>query len=325
MPSGNPLLFTAEADGSLQRDYYVIGITASNLSSTLKGSDSWGNAVGNLKIASVTALLAGLLTVGSRLGNAQAGEPTGSATDGDPSRPEIVTGEAFSAVKYTRTVQVQPNGKRLITSEGHHVLMARDSSGKIYMAGGDDAAGTQNCDLPTLGKLPPCDAWNNFLFDPTKGTMTHWMEGERGGKDQYVLVKLSDGQIAEAERLTSALEESGTKPAGDEPGITVQNLGERLIGGVKASGVRTTVTHSGFGASPATTIHEVWTSAKMRLVLRVVDGDPHGEETVSGLNHISLAPDAALFQAPTERILRQPKESGYAIEDMNDLSGWLVK
>ncbi len=280
--------------------------------------------MGNLRIAAVATLLVGLITTGSRLADAQAGDSVGSATDPDASQPEIVTGEAFSAVKYTRTVQVQPNGKRLITAEGHHILMARDRSGKIYMTGVEETP-ENTCDLSSLGKLPLCEAWSNFLFDPTGGTMTHWMRGKRGGKDQYVVVKLSDEQIAEAERLTSALESTRAEPAGDEPGITIRNLGERLIGNVKATGVITTVTHSGSGANPATTIHEVWTSAKMRLVLRVVDGDPHGEETVSGLNHISLTPDAALFQAPTDRILRQTKESRFASGDMNDLSGWLLK
>ena len=283
----------------------------------------------NLETVAIAALLAGSVTAVPLPGNAQAANPAisapaGPATDTDASQSGIVTGQAFSAIKYTRTVQVQPSGKRLITAEGHHVRLARDRSGRIYMAGGN--AGLENCDLPSLGKLPLCEAWNTLLFDPAAGTMTHWVEGEIGDKTQYGVIKLLDDQLADAEQRTSALEESRAETSGTEPGIMVQKLEERLIGGVKATGVRTTVTHSGSGGNPATTIHEVWTSAKMRLVLRVVDGDPHGEETVSGLNHISLTPDAALFQAPTERILRQWKDRiGDANRDIDDLTGWLVK
>lgn len=47
-----------------------------------------------------------------------------------------------------------------------------------------------------------------------------------------------------------------------------------------------------------TRIHEVWTSAEMRLVVRVIDGDPDGEETIWGLEKISRTPDSSLFHPP---------------------------
>jgi hypothetical protein len=36
----------------------------------------------------------------------------------------------------------------------------------------------------------------------------------------------------------------------------------------------------------------------MQLIIRVIDGDPNGEETVWGLEKVSAAPDASLFQPP---------------------------
>ncbi len=111
-----------------------------------------------------------------------------------------------------------------------------------------------------------------------------------------------------------------------EPGVMVQRLGKRSFKGVQATGIRTTVTRAGPDGKPASTIHEVWTSAKMRLVLRVVDGDPQGEETVSGLTAISLSPDAKLFQLPEGRSLRHWEERdtrGFADADVRNLGEWL--
>ena len=48
----------------------------------------------------------------------------------------------------------------------------------------------------------------------------------------------------------------------------------------------------------ATRIHEVWTSVPMQLIIRVIDGDPNGEERVWGLEKVSLAPDLELFRPP---------------------------
>ena len=100
----------------------------------------------------------------------------------DPFPPGIVTGQAFSAIKYTRTVRVQPDGRRAITAEGHHMLLARDGAGRIYMAGADPDGSQSHCDIPSLGKLPPCDVWAPFLFEPDKRTMWHWTDGEIGDK-----------------------------------------------------------------------------------------------------------------------------------------------
>ena len=244
------------------------------------------------------------------------------AQEGDPYSPAIVTGQAFSAVRYSRTVRVEPNGRRAIVREGHRVLMARDREGRIYMA--SQGMADKQCDLPSLGKLPVCDFWGPLLLDLGAKTIWHWTDGEIGDKEQLVQMGLRDDQFADAQRLTSEL----PKPLPDaaEPGVTVQSLGERNFKGIRAIGVRTTVMRAGPDGKPASTIHEVWTSAKMRLVLRVVDGDPQGEETISGLTAISLTPDAKLFQLPERRFPRHWEERdtrGYADTDVRNLGEWL--
>ena len=135
---------------------------------------------------------------------------------------------------------------------------------------------------------------------------------------------LKDDQMEEAERLTSVLPLPLHESS--EPGVTVQNLGERQFEGIRAEGVRTTTVHAGPDRQARFTIHEVWISEKMRLVLRVIDGDPKEEETVSGLNHISLTPEPSLFRPAERAILRHGNNSShYAGGDIRSLSEWLVK
>ncbi len=85
--------------------------------------------------------------------------------------PAIITGQAFSALKYIRTVHVQSDGRRIITAEGHHIRMARDSEGRIYMAGAGMTG--KPCDLPLIGKLPLCDYWNPSILDLKARLMWH--------------------------------------------------------------------------------------------------------------------------------------------------------
>jgi hypothetical protein len=155
--------------------------------------------------------------------------------------------------------------------------------------------------------------------------MWHWSDGEFGDQRQMVLIDLREDQVAEAERETSVLQ----KPPDDSPadGVSVRDLGERNIGGVEATGVRTTVKQKEPDGRTGLRIHEVWSSAKMHLVLMVIDGNPIGEETISGLLKISLTPDPSLFRPPSERILRHWKDSSrYATDDISDLlPNWPVK
>jgi hypothetical protein len=64
----------------------------------------------------------------------------------------------------------------------------------------------------------------------------------------------------------------------------------------------------------------------MRLVIRVIDGDPEGDEVISGLEHISLSPKSSLFQPPLDRILRDAKNRSWAADhNIADLADWFVR
>ncbi|RRA49353.1 hypothetical protein D1Y84_14760 [Acidipila sp. EB88] len=164
------------------------------------------------------------------------------------------------------------------------------------------------------------------LFNPSIATMWHWGEGEFAEKTQIVQMDLTSDQMAEVERLTSVISIPLSTDS-PEPGVSFQNLGEHDFEGIPAKGTRIITIHAVPGSSSSTqTIHEVWFSSEMRLVLRVVDGDPAGKETVSGLAHISLTPDASLFEPPPNRIARHWKESSqYAAPDLEALTLWAVK
>jgi hypothetical protein len=75
----------------------------------------------------------------------------------------------------------------------------------------------------------------------------------------------------------------------------------------------------------------------MNLVAKVIDtkvtsGDPNVEETIRGLDHISLSPDPSLFRPPDdyehqEWRVTNPGKSGdqHAEHDMPQYAAWFVK
>jgi hypothetical protein len=106
--------------------------------------------------------------------------------------------------------------------------------------------------------------------------MWHWIDGEFGDKYQYVQVDLRGDKISETERLTSVLPDAPSDIA--EPGVSVKDLGEQKIRGVRAGGVSTTTMPNDDTGNPRPTIHEVWISPQMHLVMKIVDGNPLGDE-----------------------------------------------
>jgi hypothetical protein len=171
-----------------------------------------------------TALICGaVLGCGALCGQRMAAQEEEASTDA--SAPAVVKGAAFSAVKYTRTVRVKPDGSRIVIAEAHRIRVARDADGRIFMAGADRAG--DDCDLPSLGKLPICDSWQLLLFDPNSGAMWHWSDGERTDRTQLVLMDLREDQVAEAERDTSVLERPAEEPA--EPGVSIRTWVRRTL------------------------------------------------------------------------------------------------
>jgi len=246
-------------------------------------------------------------------------------TQQDGTAPVVVQGHPFSAIKYTRVVQTQPDGRLSVKQEAHHILLARDTDGNTFISGADQFG--RQCDIPSLGKLPTCDLWSSSLFEPAKATMWHWVDGESADPTQLTQMDITEDQLAEAERLTSVISTPLFASLHPEAGEKLEDLGERTFEGIRSKGFRINRFYNvADGVPPRRVIHEVWASVDKRLVLQVIDGDPAGEETVSGLCHISLSPAPQLFQPPLNRIVRHWKDSSkYAGSDLEWLALWEVK
>ncbi len=241
-------------------------------------------------------------------------------TEGDPVTA-LVKGRPFAAVKYSRQLRIEKSGKWVVTQSQGHTLIARDADGRITMTKAELFG--ESCDMPNLGTLPPCQAWRTFIFDPVASTMWHWDDGPLGHTSQLIQMRLQSNEIVEAERLTSALQISSviSDPA---HGIFVQDLGKKNIEGVPATGVRLIVDHTMPSKAPDFTFHEVWTARQMQLTLMVINGDAQGNETISGLDHISLNPAKNLFQPPLERGLMRYDNGEYAVKDFAEMEEWFV-
>jgi hypothetical protein len=59
------------------------------------------------------------------------------------------------------------------------------------------------------------------------------------------------------------------------------------------------------------------------MIVRVIDGDPRGEEIVSALEKISLQPEAALFKKPNDRSIQYiyPKDASKYVQEFSDFFG----
>jgi hypothetical protein len=231
-----------------------------------------------------------------------------------------ITGRPFSAVKFSSTIHIGRDGKPVTTAEQRRVIVARDEDGRIFMTE-SGASTSEYCILPGMGTLSVCNEWLVIIFDPNVSLLWHWGVGKMDDKTQYVEFDLNSDQVAVDRRLTSApplepIQES-------EPGVSMEELGEQGIEGITVRGVRKITFHREDPSNPRVTIHEVWTSVSMGLVLKIVDGDPEGDETISGLDHISLSPAPSLFKLPTERILRRRKWAFFD-GDRDHLKNWLV-
>jgi len=238
----------------------------------------------------------------------------------------VLVGHAFSATKYARRVRVLPDGKlQFVRNERYPTQIARDAEGRLMMQYvGDELA--PECDQPTVLVPPPCPSWTVFVIDPVAQSVTHWTLGKLGAQAAVDMpLSLEDEERA----AQTASEMPEIAPEFDSHASTVtMDLGEKIVDGIPAHGVRTTVVYAA-GPSGATVllrrIHEVWTAPEMRLVVKVVDGDPRGFETVWGLEDASLQPDPSLFQPPPGYEMQHQASGQWAIADFEHLESWFAK
>lgn len=199
-------------------------------------------------------------------------------------------------------MRVLPDGKwQFLRNERYPIRIARDADGRLMM----QTIRTDNLgpECYRLDLLVPhvCPSWSVFVIDPVAHTVTHWGDGEiayHAGVD----FPLTPERLQEAADDTAALPALGPDFTDEDGKVSTVDLGYREIEGIAAHGVRWTLLYDAANQDGQTVhrirIHEVWSSTDMQLIVRVIDGDPNGEETVWGLEKVALTPDAALFRPP---------------------------
>lgn len=277
-----------------------------------------------MNISAYLALIVGLIGVIPCLAVGQDDGAAGGVADPSTSSVIAVTGQPFSAIKYRRRVKLMPDGTQRILSEANVMELARDADGRVRMETEIDAPGCEH-----LGQraLQDCQVVNLIMFDPAARTITHWPEGEIAAHGA-VVIQMSAGQVQDAENSTVAMPEYVSNFDPSEARSTTEKLGSREMEGVPVTGVRTTtVLPAGYkgNQTPVTTIHEVWSSEAMKLVIRVIDGDPNKEVTISGLEHLSRTPDPSLFHPPDGYHITSSDRSEYVDFDIAQLAEWGVK
>jgi hypothetical protein len=174
---------------------------------------------------------------------------------------------------------------------------------------------------------PPCPVWNVFVIDPIARMATHWPEGEIAGH-VAVQTPLPQDELDQAARNTSEVPELLPEFSSDEGEVGTTDLGDKEVDGIVAHGVLTTLRYSRVESGKrvrATLIHEVWISPEMKLIVKVIDGDPNGEETVSGLEKISLQPDPSLFLPPQGYQIQRSTAERLVTRDLAYLESWFAE
>lgn len=269
------------------------------------------------------AVLAAILQLSTICAVAQAFEAEKTVTV-----DSLVATRPFSAIKYARTVRVLQDGKQqFIRNQRYPILIARDAKGKVRMQDVDSDSLLPECDKPTQLLPPPCPAWSVFVVDPVEQTVSHWVEGEAGARET-VEMPLSPANLERTIHSTSALPEIPPDFDPEDGVVTQTKLGTKLVEGVSATGKRITIVyplgHSG-GNAPSTRIHEVWVSPSLNLIVRVIDGDPSGVETIWGLEKISLHPDPSLFRPPPGYQSLHQRSDVWAEHDFDLLDSWFAR
>ena len=266
-------------------------------------------------------MIVGFLAIETLGTSAQSVDPAGDSK-ASVAGIAIVAGRPFSATKYSRLVKVLPDGKQLfIANQRYPIHLARDAEGRLRLQQVDLFA---ECDQPRMQEPPHVRCGVEIVFDPKSRTITHWPEGDRAGR-VAVVVPLTQTQTDQVEESTSQTPNDRSEFEPDASSVTTRKLGEKVIEGVRVLGVRRTtifpVGHDG-NKVPITRIHEVWTSPDLNLLIKTIDGDPNGEETVTGLEKISLQPDSALFQSPTGYQVQRRSSGNFVDSDRQFLAKW---
>jgi len=195
---------------------------------------------------------------------------------------QVVRGKPFTATEERRSVQVLRDGTRIENAQTNRIF--RDSSGRTRV---DDMNGTAT------------------ILDPTTGFRTELNPSTKTARRVMVGVRLpviSRGGPPAPSTPTSTTAE------------TTENLKPQTVNGVKAQGVRTTMTipKGQIGNDrDIKVVTERWVSSDLQILIKSTNTDPRFGNTIYQITGLAeREPDPALFQIPTDFTVVQEGRGG---------------
>ncbi len=210
-----------------------------------------------------------------------------------PGSRNPVTGAPYSGVEMTQSQQTLADGNQIARQEQSKVY--RDGQGRVRIE-------------HTLSKAGQTSETVVTIFDPVAGY-------------SYMLNPATTTAVkTPLPKLKSAQDHSGPPPHPRGPRIDgaqvqTENLGTQTVGGVAATGTRTTETipAGAIGNQQALQIvRETWVSTDLKVPVLIKSSDPRfGSMTMQLTNIAQAEPDPSLFQIP----------SGYTVKARTDGPG----
>lgn len=243
---------------------------------------------------------------------------------------DVVTDRPFAAVSVAKRVRHGADGKEIfVRYERPYYLLERDGAGRIRIE--IDSKEAPLTELPVVMPAPASDYWVIEVFDPAQRLTTHWGEGPIAEGKESATQELTQDQMETLAKQTVQMPALEWAPPEGAKDITEEDLGVQEIAGIQASGKRITARYNIEGVTPGaekTLIHEVWVSTEMHLVMRVVEGDPQGEEVICELEAKEHPYSSRDMQSPVGRAEQRwhTESLRYAYPQcMEALSYWFVE
>lgn len=237
---------------------------------------------------------------------------------------EVVTGHPYTAQAITEIKQTLSNGSHI--TQKSEASVGRDSKGRTFRAqtlssvgpwafvSGGPVSGGQRESAPTLTTIfdPVNKTHIDFTDNPKRahviplpdldGPATFSVSTGGGASTMYFAGGATGGAVSG----TQSRMDTPPPPQMKEP--EAEQLGEKTIEGLRATGKRTRITipaNAIGNDSPIEITHETWYSPDLKLLLLSTQSDPRfGETTYSLKKIVTDEPNPKLFQVP----------AGYTIE-----------
>jgi len=235
--------------------------------------------------------------------------------------PQNTAGSPFSAARQSHSLQVLGDGTRIERSEASQYY--RDTAGRTRVETG--ASGSERIVIQDpvggfVAILDPASRTAQKLPAPpappmktaTRGQVTKFFTQEvrsaAGGNVVFtqgaIGATIAGPVTAGSVTATIANSDAAPKP-------TSENLGTQNVGGVNATGQRTTLTIPAGQIGndrPIQVASETWYSSDLQMVVKSSNSDPRFGDAQYSLTNINRTePDASLFQIPSDYTVSEAK------------------